>query len=171
MEPPEVSDDYQPSKPVAQHEWLKNLLGEWKSTCTMSMGPDGPEATSHGTESVVSLGGLFAHVRGKAEMPGGDPMNYHVAIGYDLTFEEYRGVWYADVSSHLWNYVGTLSEDGKSLALECEGPNMNPGSSAKTARYRDTHIILGPDHRRMTSEGQGEDGEWTLFMTTDYVRA
>jgi hypothetical protein len=112
------------TKPVAEHEWLQKLVGTWTTECEMIMGPDAPPMTSTGTEVVVSLGGLWAFAEGTANMPDGTEMNYKVALGYDVSFKEYRGCWFADASSHLWKYTGTLSTDGKKMTLDCVGPNM-----------------------------------------------
>ena len=62
------------TKPVAAHEWLKQLVGEWKVESVMNMGPDTPSMTSTGTESVTNLGGLWSHAHGKGAMPNGDSM-------------------------------------------------------------------------------------------------
>src|SRR5687768_2701195 len=90
-----------PTKPSQEHEWLQNLVGEWRVETEMMM-PDGSKETSTGSETVRSLGGLWAIGEGKSTMPGGDVMEMHNALGYDVSFKEYRGCWYASVSSHLW---------------------------------------------------------------------
>ncbi|MCC7230855.1 MAG: DUF1579 family protein, partial [Fimbriimonadaceae bacterium] len=77
------------TKPVREHEWLQKLVGEWRSESEMSMGPDQPKQTSHGSETVTSLGGLWAFTEGRAQMPDGSRMDYKVALGYDVSFKEY----------------------------------------------------------------------------------
>lgn len=155
------------TKPVVQHEWLQNLVGEWDVTSEMSM-PDGSSMTSTGTESVTSLGGLWAHCHGKGEMPNGEMMEYFSAIGYDVSFNEYRGCWYASVSSHLWKQTGVMSADGKTLTLNCTGPHME--KDGETAEYRDVHQLVDANTRTMTSMGQDENGEWCSFMVTTMKR-
>lgn len=157
------------TKPAPEHGWLKQMVGEWVVESEMSMGPGTDPVTGTGRETVTNPGGLWAHAHGKATMPNGEPMEYWCAIGYDVTFHEYRGCWYSDVSSHLWKYVGTLSEDGKTLTLECEGPHMEKDNA--TAMYRDVHHIVDADTRTLTAFGQNEEtGEWTQFMTSTYRR-
>jgi hypothetical protein len=156
------------TKLVPQHEWLQRLVGEWRVESEMTMGPDQPPQTSHGTESVRSLGGLWAFGEGESTMPGGTPMQYFSALGYDVSFHEYRGCWFASMSSHLWKYVGELSADGRVMTLSCEGPDMvNDG---ETANYRDVIEILDADHRTLTSYGQQGDGSWLPFMKAHYTR-
>jgi hypothetical protein len=164
----QIEEQSMGTKPVAEHAWLQNLVGEWTTSATMNMGPDAPEITSKGTESVRSLGGLWAFAQGKGEMPDGNSMEYFTAIGYDVSFNEYRGCWFADVSSHLWKYVGELSADGKTLTLTCEGPHME--KDGETAMYRDIHHLVNENERTMTSMGQAEDGTWNEFMVTKYTR-
>jgi hypothetical protein len=156
------------TKPVQEHQWLQQLVGTWNVESEMVM-PDGTTATSKGMEVTTDFGGLWAYGEGKSEMPDGSPMNYKVALGYDLTFKEYRGFMVMNVSSHLWKYVGTLSEDGNTMTLDCEGPDMM--GENLTAHYRDIITIIDKDHRTMTSTGQGPDGQWVTFMTAHYTRA
>jgi hypothetical protein len=156
------------TKPVPEHEWLQKLVGEWRVETVMSMGPDQPKQTSQGTESVKSLGGLWAHGEGHAAMPDGTPMTYYSALGYDVSFKEYRGCWFASASSHLWKQTGELSADGRTMTLNCVGPDMV--KDGETANYRDVIELLDENHRTMTSYGQDEKGEWQEFMKASYTR-
>lgn len=155
------------TQPVEQHQWLQQLVGEWKVESKMNMGPDQPEMTGSGTESVVSVGGLWAFGHGKATMPDGSPMEYFSTLGYDVSFNEYRGCWFANMSSHLWKYNCELSADGKKMTMNCVGPNM---MGEGTANYRDVIEIIDANHRTLTSYGEGTDGEWTQFMKASYTR-
>ena len=157
------------TKPVQEHEWLKKLVGEWRTETEMTMGPGQPVQKGTGTESVISLGGLWATGQGKGIMPDGQSMEYRTALGWDVSFKEYRGCWFASVSSHLWKYVGTLSADGKTMTLNCEGPSMT--KDGETALYRDVIEIIDDNHRTLTSYGQGDNGEWQQFMKSRYTRA
>ena len=156
------------TKPVLEHQWLRNLVGEWRIETEMTMAPGQPKQKSEGTESVLSLGGLWAFGGGKATMPGGTVMEHYFALGYDVSFKEYRGCWFASMSSHLWKYVGELSADGKVMTLSCVGPNMT--KDGETANYRDVIEILDADHRTLNSYGQAEDGAWHEFMKARYTR-
>ena len=156
------------TKPVAEHQWLQKLVGEWRIESEMMMGPDQPKMKSQGTETVKSLGGLWAFGEGKSTMPNGAAMESRYALGYDVSFKEYRGCWFASVSSHLWKYVGELSADGKVMTLNCVGPNMT--KDGETANYRDVIEIIDADHRTLTSYGQDDKGEWQQFMKAYYTR-
>jgi hypothetical protein len=159
------------TKPVPEHQWLQQLVGEWRVESEMWMGPDQPVQTSQSTESVKSLGGLWALAEGKGKMPDGTEMTHYSALGYDVSFKEYRGCWFASVSSHLWKYTGELSADGKTMTLHCVGPDMmDTANEGKTANYRDVIEIIDADHRTLTSYGQQEGGEWQQFMKARYTR-
>src|ERR1051325_2175652 len=124
LETPEQEAPEMATRPVQEHQWLQNLVGEWRIESEMTMGPGGPKQKSEGSESVKSLGGLWAFGEGKWTMPDGTPMIHYSALGYDVSFKEYRGCWFASMSSHLWKYVGELSADGKVMPLNCAGPKM-----------------------------------------------
>ena len=102
-------------------------------------------------------------------MPNGAPMTYYSALGYDVSFKEYRGCWFASVSSHLWKQAGGLSADGKILTLNCVGPNMT--KDGETANYRFVIEIVDENHRTMTEYGQDDNGEWQEFIKSRYTRA
>jgi hypothetical protein len=163
-----TQEEMGPTKPVAEHAWLKQLVGNWKTKSEMFM-PDGSKMESEGTETVEDFGGLWAYGSGQGTMPDGDTMGYKVGLGYDVSFKEYRGFMMMSVSSHLWKYTGTLSPDGRTMTLDCEGPDMM--NEGKTAQYRDIIEIIDADHRTLTSTGQLPDGSWATFMKASYERA
>lgn len=156
------------TKPVKEHEWLQQLVGDWKTEAEMTM-PNGETMNSTGHEKVTSLGGLWAFTEGTGEMPDGGTMVYKAGIGYDVSFKEYRGFWIMSMSSHLWKYTGTMSDDKKTLTLDCVGPHME--KDGETANYRDVHEIIDANNRTMTSYGQDDDGKWCQFMKVKFTRA
>lgn len=157
------------TKPVKEHEWLQNLVGEWTTKSEMWMEPGGETMTAEGRETVKSLGGLWAVAEGEGSMPGGGRYTSYSAIGYDVSFNEYRGCWFGSMSSHLWKYVGAMSEDKKTLTLTCEGPDME--TDGETAMYRDVIELIDKDHRTMSSYGQDKKtGEWNKFQVVHYTR-
>ncbi|MBA3725833.1 MAG: DUF1579 domain-containing protein [Armatimonadetes bacterium] len=156
------------TKPVKEHEWLQKLVGEWRTETEMSMGADQPKQRSTGTETVQNLGGLWAFAEGKSTMPDGSGMEYKVALGYDVSFKQYRGCWFASMSSHLWKYEGELSADGRTMTLNCKGPHME--KDGETANYRDVIELIDDNHRTLSSSGQGDDGNWQQFMKVQYTR-
>lgn len=156
------------TKPVTEHAWLKRLVGNWTSESEMHM-PDGTVTTATGTEKVVDFGGLWAFGEGETRMGGDSSMQYKIALGYDVSFKEYRGCWFATMSSHLWKYAGKLSPDGNTLTLDCIGPDMEV--DGKTANYRDVIAFQDDNSRTLTSYFQGPDGEYHQMMYVKFKRA
>ena len=156
------------TKPVQEHQWLQKLVGEWRVETEMMMGPDQPRHRSESTESVKSVGGLWVVGEGTATMPDGTPMIDYLVLGYDVSYKEYRGCWFASMSSHLWKYAGELSADGRVMTLNCVGPSFT--KDGETANYRYVIEIIDADHRTLTSHGEDDNGEWQEYMTASYTR-
>jgi hypothetical protein len=160
--------EVQPTRPVAEHAWLDNLIGEWRTESEMYVVPGGPPSHTTGTEKVVSLGGLWALGQGTGRTPDGGDLVYHFGLGFDVSFREYRGFFVASASSHLWKQTGTLSEDGRTMTLDCVGPHMV--KDGETANYRDVIELVDERTRVMSSYGQDDSGEWVRFMRVVYTR-
>ncbi len=153
--------------PSPQHGWLHRMLGEWECETECSMGPDGPPMKGRGTERVTSLGGYWVVGEGEGNMPGGGPARWTITMGYDPTAGRFRGTWVGSMMPHMFIYDGIVSEDGRTIALESEGPSFD---GKGTARYRDSVTMESDDHRVMTSEVLNPDGSWTRFMTGHFRR-
>jgi hypothetical protein len=157
------------TEPIEQHNWLKNLIGEWDVKYEMIMEPGGEPVHSSGTEVVEDFGGLWSLAKGAALTPDEQPFTYYQILGYDVTFHEYRGCWFADVSSHLWKYQGEMSPDQKTLTLNCEGPHMTKDNTS--AMYRDVITLIDDRTRRQDSFFQDEEsGEWVPMVTATFTR-
>jgi hypothetical protein len=156
------------TKPIKEHEWLRNLIGEWRIESEMVMEPGGPKMQSQGTASVKNLGGLWAFSENRETLPNGQEFTSYFALGYDVTFKEYRGCMVMSASSHLWKYTGKLSNDGRTMTLDCEGPDLTKDEG--TALYRDTIELVDQNHRIHTSSAQNQDGNWHEFAKAHYYR-
>lgn len=120
-----------------------------------------------GTESVRSIGGLWIVAEGGA-LSGHDPFTSLLTIGFDPAKERFVGTWIDSMQTTLWTYTGQLDEERQALTLEAEGPSLFVPET--TIRYRDRFEFLGPDHRRLTSMAQAENGEWITYMTAEAKR-
>lgn len=162
MEPPMNAE------PRKEHEWLQKFIGEWEFEGECIGGPDQPQMTFAGTESVRSLGGLWVVGEGKGEMPGCGESTTLLTLGFNPQTGRFVGTWVGSMMTHLWVYDGWLDESGRILTLECEGPDFaNP---EKMARYRDVVEFESDDHRILRSQAPLEDGTWNVFMTAHYRR-
>lgn len=151
-----------------EHQWLQKLLGDWTCEGEGTMGPDQPPVKWKSTETVRSLGGLWIMAEGRGEMPGGGESTTVMTLGYDPQKKRYVGTFIGSTMTNLWIYDGGRNGDGNVLTLDTEGPNMTV--EGKTARYRDIIEIKSDEHRVMTSEMLGEDGQWHRLMTANYWR-
>lgn len=153
--------------PEKEHEWLKQLVGEWESEAEMIMVPGQPPIKSKGKESVRAIGGLWVVCDVSGDSPIG-PMTAVMTLGYDPQKKKYIGTWIDSHMNHLWIYEGSVDATGKILTLEAEGPNiMDP---TKRAKYRDVIEIKSKDHKVLTSSALGDDGKWTTFGTVNFRR-
>jgi hypothetical protein len=156
------------AEPQKEHEWLKQLVGEWTYDSECAMGPDQPREKFSGTQSARMLGGLWLVGEGKGEMPGGGTATTLLTIGFDPQKGRYVGTWIGSMMHILWIYDGLMDETGKALTLESEGPSFcGDGSMAK---YRDIVSLQSEGAYRFSSEMLGADGGWTEFMIADYRR-
>jgi hypothetical protein len=154
-------------EPAKDHEWLKQLVGEWDIQFKMYMQPDQPPAEAAGTDSVRALGDHWVVAETKTTMMG-VPYSGILSLGYDPQKEHFNGTWIDSFGGHLWVYKGTLNDAGDTLTLETEGPSIQ--APDKTARYREVIQITDEDSRTFTSSTEAGDGTWMKIVTIEYRR-
>jgi hypothetical protein len=148
-------------KPAKEHEWLKQIAGEWESEGEAILAPDQPPMKIKGTESGRMVGGFWVTVEHKGEFMGA-PFTGIMTLGYDPEKKKFVGTWVDSMGSYLWQYVGTLDESGKVLTLESEGPSHEgPG---KLAKFRESIEIKGKDEKVFVSRIE-KDGKWVTALT------
>lgn len=163
-EPTKVQDEPAPAR---DHEWLKQLVGEWDVTFKINMQPDQPPAESAGTDSVRALGDHWVVAETKTTMMGA-PYSGILSLGYDPQKKRFHGTWIDSFGGHLWIYKGTLNDAGDTLTLATEGPSMQ--TPDKTARYKEIIQMTGKDSRTFTSSIETDDGTWMKIVTIEYRR-
>jgi hypothetical protein len=156
-------------QPTAEHKWLQQLVGEWTGEMECSMGPDQPTMTHKGTETVTSLGGLWTLGAGKGDMPDGSDGYTLMTLGYDPKRKKFVGSFVGSMMTNQWIYEGTLDAAGKVLTLDTMGPDFSGGSEGLVP-YQDLIEFITPDHRTLSSQTKGPDGQWVKFMTGHYHR-
>jgi hypothetical protein len=153
--------------PQKEHEWLKQLEGEWVTESEAVMSPGQAPVKCTGSEVVRSLGGFWTIGEMKSDIMG-TPVTGIMTLGYDSKTKKYIGSWVCSMDAHLWKYEGTVDASGKILTLNTEGPSMaTPG---KMAKMKDVIEIKSKDHRVLKSYMQGDDGKWVQFMTMNARR-
>lgn len=151
---------------VAEHKrhWLSGLVGEWTYEFSTSEG----SYAATGTERVWAIGDNWIAAENKGLGSDGSPSHSLMTLGYNPENELFTGSFAGTMAPFLFIYEGDLSEDGKDLQLETEGPAMSVGREKD--RYRDVLHAVDRDHRDFISEVRTEDGGWEEFMRTRYRR-
>lgn len=155
-------------EPQQQHHWLQQLTGSWTFESECNMGPDQPPGKFDGKIDTRSLGGLWIIGDGEGSMPGGGTSQTQITLGFDPQKNTFVGSFIASMMTHLWIYHhGVLDADEKVLTLDAEGPSF---TGSGMAQYQDIITIVDANHHILTSRVQGDDGQWTHFMTAHYRR-
>ena len=137
--------------------WLERFVGEWN---VEHQGDQGKLS--------CSMLGKFWLVNNLEMGSQGMTVRAVQTIGYDAKNKQYVGTWVDSMTGHLWHYTGKVDESGNKLILDAQGPNM--ADPTKTSNYRDTYEFKSPDHIHSTAAVQGDDGQWTVFMSSDAHR-
>ena len=154
--------------PGPEHQWLQQLVGEWTFETECSMGPDQPPIKNAGRETVRSLGGFWTIGNGNSEDPAGGAWQSVMTPGYDPKAGRFVGTFIASMMTHLWRYTGSLDASSKVLTLDTMGPSML--SADQLVAYQDIIEFISDDHRILSSQARGTDGEWMHFMRAHYRR-
>ena len=158
----------QQPEPHREHQWLQRLVGEWTFENESNMGPDQPLVKFTGTESVRSLGGLWTIGEGTGKMHGGGEFKSIMTLGFDPVTRRFVGTFVASMMTHLWPYIGKLDVEERVLTLDSEGPSC--ADDGTIAKYQDMIEFISNDHRTLSSQYVGPDGNWMLFMKANYFR-
>ena len=162
--PSTAAEPPQQPAPAKEHEWLKQLAGEWETEAEMIVEPGKPAIKCKGTESSRTLGGFWLVSEMKGDFMG-VAVTGVMTVGYDVQKKKFVGTWVCSMCDQMFTYEGTVS--GNTLTLETEGPNPTTG---KIAKMRDVLELKDKDHKLITSYIQGEDGKWVSFMTMNARR-
>lgn len=150
-------------KPEKEHLWLQRLVGEWTVEGECQMGPDQPPMKTTGQETVRPLGGFW--IIGE----GSGMCSSIITLGYDPVAKRFVGTFIAAEMTHLWPYNGSLDASGQKLTLDSEGPSF--AGDGTMLKYQDIIEFITDNHRTLSSQYLGDDGQWKHFMTAHYRRS
>jgi len=153
--------------PTVEHKWLDQMLGTWQAEYECSMGPDQPPGKFAAVEVVRSIGGLWIQAEAESENPGGGKSQNIITLGYDPQQKRFVGTFISSMMTHLWIYKGSLDAAGKVLTLDAEGPSFD---GQGMAQYQDIFTAIDENHRTLSSQVLGKDGQWTHFMSGKFTR-
>ena len=151
-----------------EHEWLKQLVVNWRYQAEMLMGPDQPPQVCQGQELVRMLGDAWLLCEGQGQMPNGDTGLMLMTIGFDMRRQRFTGSFIGSMMTHLWLYDG--QRQGNVLTLNSQGPVDCEGNDQALADYQDIIELTGDDQRTLTSQQKDKDGNWQRFMVATYQR-
>jgi hypothetical protein len=164
----ETKDPCANLEPQKEHLWLQKLVGDWTFEAECQMGPGGETSKSEGTESVRSLGDVWVLCEGRSQLPDGGRGTTLMTLGYDPAKKRFVGSFIASMMTYFWVYDGALDASGKILVLDAVGPSFS--GDGKMAQYKDSIEFKDDNHRILSSQVLGDDGQWHRFMTSHYRR-
>lgn len=152
-----------------QHEWLRQLAGEWTFEHDAPAAPGEMPTKFTGTETVRMLGDVWAVCEASGATPDGSQAASIIILGYDPQRQTFTGTVVSSSMNFLWVYAsGELDPSGRKLVLYAEGPSFTePGTMVQ---YRDTIEIVSADERLLRAHARGDDGTWNEFMVATYRR-
>lgn len=160
------------SKPLKQHQWLQQFVGNWKfiQDCSPELNPEGTQ--SEGTVAAASLGELwllldYRWTSGSAATEELTTWNSRFQLGYDPTADRFVGSFIGSMMYQQWIYNGQLDEAAQVLTLDTEGPAFDGNG---TSKYRDMFELVDKDHWNLRSQVQTPNGEWVQFMVSKNER-
>lgn len=154
---------------VAQHEWLRQLVGEWEVEMSAAMAPGQAPTTFRGRETVRMLGDLWIVCDGECETPGGGTGLMMMTLGFDPSKERFVGTFVGSMMTHMWVYEGELDAAGAVLTLNTQGA-CPAATGGKLMPFRDIITLISDDQRTLTSVMSGDDGAWREVMNVTYRR-
>jgi hypothetical protein len=159
--------DVPQAEPSPEHKWLEKFVGEWTSRSKSIASEGMPAMEYEGAIKSRMLGGLWLINEMKSDTPGMQMVAIQT-IGYNTEQKKYVGTWVDSMFNHMWQYQGSVSEDGKTLTLEAEGPNFV--QRGQMTKFRDVYEFKADDHIEARSQMQTADGEWVTFMVGQLKR-
>lgn len=160
------------SKPVEEHEILKDMAGTWDATARFWMAPDAEPTVSKGESQVdLMVGGRFAFQH--FTMPDFMGMSFegYGAIGYDKAKGKYVNVWLDNFSTGLMTMEGECSEDNKTMTWT--GTSVYPVGEGQTMEVPVKHVIKYEGKNKMVMEfwePNPENGEMARTGEITYTR-
>lgn len=143
-----------PPAPGKEHEWLKQLEGEWDVVAKFHHDANEPALEMKGVEtSRLGLGGFWLLTDFKGEIFGA-AFEGRGVLGWSPFKKKYVGTWIDGMLPHLAVSEGELDPAGKILRMSTEGVDFSTGKPVKERWVTeivdvDTHTFAlyrtGPD--------------------------
>jgi hypothetical protein len=152
--------------PVAEHEKLAKLAGDWTVLSTFVFPGSAPQEFKGTAQAKVILGGRFLQLD-ESGTEFGQPSAKQKTFGFNAGARKWEGVWMYTGSTAVMHLTGTPSADGKTIAGDASfaGENGDPQKFTWELQFVDA------DHfsTKLVAAAHG-DGPAATFTAT-YTRA
>jgi hypothetical protein len=155
--------------PVAEHQQLAKLAGEWISHSKMWMGPGAPPTEtppgSHKGEMI--LGGRFLRFTDTGDMMG-MPMEGWGLMGYNKTRGQYEMIWVDNMGTPIYFAAGKADSTGNVITLLGKVDDPMSGKRDQDVKY----IYRFPNDSTVIFEMWDSSGPGTFYksMETAYTK-
>ncbi len=105
--------------PGGPHKMLAKLTGKWTTRTKAWMAPDQPPTEGKGScEQKMILDGHYLQQEYTGEMMG-SPFTGINVLGYDNHAKKYVSTWIDSMSTGIYHFEGTASDDGMTITQKC----------------------------------------------------
>ena len=152
------------SAPGAPHKMLAKLEGSWITRTKGFTEPGKPPMESTGTcEQKMILGGHYLQQDYKGDMMGEAFTGINV-IGYDNHSKRYVSTWIDSMSTAIYYFRGTASDDGRTITQECsyEDPLRGPLLWRSVTKIIDDDTLVYEMYTRQRGGKEAKEMEMTV---------
>ena len=165
----EGADFAEMSKPAKEHGLFHPLVGTFKATVKMWMGPGEPMVSTGTMVNSMVLGGLHLHQDYKGD-PNPGPFPAFEGKGF-FSFnkhkKQFEGFWVDNAASWLSMEAGQVDASGKRWEMHSE---MDDPMSGAPTKKRTVIEIRDNNHHSMISYFTPKGGQESKCMEITYVR-
>jgi hypothetical protein len=153
--------------PAAEHELLKQRVGNWKVRMEMRTAPGATPTVSEGTATVsLVMGGRYIVDDTRSTIQGQD-FQGHSITGFDKLKQKFVSVWIDNFGTGFTISSGTYDDDTKCFTYATMSPNIEAGDYKRT---RTVERIVGPDQWVMEMYNTSADGQEFISLQAVYRR-
>ncbi len=151
--------------PGAPQKTLAKLAGSWNTKTKAWMEPDKPPMEGTGTcEQKMLFDGRYLQQEYAGEMMGDKFAGINL-IGYDNHTKKYVSIWIDSMSTGIYYFEGSASEDGKIITQEASYDDPVKGPT----RWRSVTRIVNKNKMEyemyLTSKGRKEEKMMEMTVT------
>ncbi len=155
------------NQPLAEHERLQELIGEWEVECSYNMGPSEEPLRAVGTDRVEALGPYWVVAHFEVTLPGGTHITGRSTKGYDPARGAFMGTWQDSANPYFYYFEGQV--DDLENCLDLSGDNIDP-MTKNLVQYRHVERFLSPEERTLHLYIESAPGSLIQILEYHYRR-